>query len=512
MLFTIKPPRSGVWASPAGRAYLVRDNWNDWFTFETLFSLVVFDADGNRHALGPVKIGQFGMTRGAPEIPDSFDRLDQSFFSLGQDENYYEAMNQLGEGLRLEILGALRDVAYDLTLFEQARDEAVMENSLLRYVPRDKVRHRLHGLATGNAKLTEFKFSYTFAPSGNASSPPTTLTFDVVPESLPPTNIHILIGRNGVGKTRCLNNMTLCLSQERDDPALPVGAFSWPNAEDQRGLFANLVSVTFSAFDPFGPIKDSHGIRYSYVGLRAEAGPQGHSQKLPNKTLMELTDDFVSSVGECRSRTRRDRWRQALQTLEADPLFKEIDVASLSSDEGTTWTERAKKLYERLSSGHKIVLLTITRLIQVVDERTLVLIDEPEAHLHPPLLSAFVRALSSLLIQRNGVALIATHSPVVLQEAPKTCVWILRRAGVEVRAERPLTETFGENVGILTREVFGLEVTHAGFHKILEEAIAEAHGSYDVLLARFSGQLGAEARAIARGLLSASNPPPDTAP
>jgi predicted ATP-dependent endonuclease of OLD family len=51
------------------------------------------------------------------------------------------------------------------------------------------------------------------------------------------------------------------------------------------------------------------------------------------------------------------------------------------------------------------VLLTITRLVETVEERTLVLLDEPEAHLHPPLLSAFVRSLSDLLINRNGVAI-----------------------------------------------------------------------------------------------------------
>jgi len=66
----------------------------------------------------------------------------------------------------------------------------------------------------------------------------------------------------------------------------------------------------------------------------------------------------------------------------------------------------------KLSSGHAIVLLTITRLVEL-DERSLVLIDEPEVHLHPPLLSAFVRALSDLLIELNGVAIVATHSPVM---------------------------------------------------------------------------------------------------
>ena len=39
------------------------------------------------------------------------------------------------------------------------------------------------------------------------------------------------------------------------------------------------------------------------------------------------------------------------------------------------------KIFKDLSSGHKIVLLTLTRLVEKVEEKTLVLIDEPEAHL-----------------------------------------------------------------------------------------------------------------------------------
>jgi len=164
--------------------------------------------------------------------------------------------------------------------------------------------------------------------------------------------------------------------------------------------------------------------------------------------------------------------------------------------------KQATSLFGKLSSGHKIVLLTITRLVETVEERSLVLLDEPEAHLHPPLLSAFIRALSDLLINRNGVAIIATHSPVVLQEVPLSCAWKLRRNGYEAVAERPEVETFGENVGVLTREVFGLEVPQSGFHKLLQEAVEHAE-NFEAVLESFDHQLGAEARAIARGLIAA---------
>jgi len=121
--------------------------------------------------------------------------------------------------------------------------------------------------------------------------------------------------------------------------------------------------------------------------------------------------------------------------------------------------------------------------------------------LHPPLLSAFIRCLSDLLVKRNGVAIVATHSPVVLQEVPQICAWKLRRAGSSSRVERPTIETFGEGVGVLTREVFGLEVTRSGFHQMLETEVATGH-SFERIVQDFGDQLGSEARAILRALIA----------
>jgi hypothetical protein len=97
--------------------------------------------------------------------------------------------------------------------------------------------------------------------------------------------------------------------------------------------------------------------------------------------------------------------------------------------------------------------------------------------------------------------MIATHSPVVLQEVPKSCVWKVRRSGHVVHAERPEIETFGENVGVLTREIFGLEVTHAGFHQLLREAVGDDE-DFDQVAAKFDTELGGEARALIRALIA----------
>jgi hypothetical protein len=272
-------------------------------------------------------------------------------------------------------------------------------------------------------------------------------------------------------------------------------------------MFANLVSVTFSAFDPFEPLPNhqdkSKGVQYAYIGLK-RGGKTKEGKPRPPKSPDGLSTEFASSMLVCRQGARAIRWRRALEILEADPIFRDAEVAALATDKADEENLRrqARKLFGNLSSGHKIVLLIVTRLVGTVEERTLVLIDEPEAHLHPPLLSAFVRTLSELLSNRNGVAVIATHSPVVLQEVPKSCVWKIRRNGTSIVAERPEIETFGENVGILTREVFGLEVTHSGFHKLLYDAVVET-GDFDDAVHRFGGELGGEAKAILRRLVAA---------
>jgi len=142
--------------------------------------------------------------------------------------------------------------------------------------------------------------------------------------------------------------------------------------------------------------------------------------------------------------------------------------------------------------------------VETIEERSLVLLDEPEGYLHPPLLSAFVRALSDLLQRRNAVAIIGTHSPVVLQEVPKNCIWRLRRQGADAIAERLEIESFGENVGTLTQEVFGLEVTDSGFHKILKD-IVERTETFEEAVVKFDNQLGLEARAILRNLFYQKN-------
>jgi predicted ATPase len=491
------------------QALLVRDAWND-YGFVTMFHLVVYDDDGRRHGIGEVKIGELGMHPGRDQsndgpgrvarVPERFEALGARQFSLGQDDSYYERLRQLGDNIRVLVLTALKDIAFNESIFERVQHEQVTRDSLMRFVKPTAVEEQFRRIAQGGVRVSGFQVAYEAPVPDGGAGKSVILPFEVSPNSRPSTNIHVLTGRNSVGKSYLLNSLTRCVG-DYGAPEEDVGRIIEYNRGARRS-FANLVSVTFSAFDEFPLIHDDDvAISYAYVGLKI---PTGGSRAPRVKTSGQIKKDFADSVEACLTGERADRWAKALRTLQyaGNGLLGETWLADFQSTRSANVRRRkARQLFSSLSSGHKVVLLTMTRLVEHVTERSLVIIDEPESHLHPPLLAAFIRALSDLLADRNGLAVVATHSPVVLQEVPASCVWKLRRHGNHLVADRPTIETFGENVGVLTHEVFGLEVTDSGFHRDLKSAVRQGL-SYEHVLGRFNGQLGGEAKAIVRSLIA----------
>jgi predicted ATPase len=470
--------------------------------------LTYFDAGGVKHDIGGVKIGQFKMAdrQRRPDLPRSFERLDDRFFSLGQDADYYEAIRDLDPMVGEALLASLNDVVAGEQLYVRARDEKVTGTSLMRSVNERTIVGQFRRIIAGGARLTEYTFRSRGPAQIDPEFDPVDLVFEVEPYSKPPSNIQVIIGRNGVGKSHLLNAMSRALVVA-DGDIEKNGEFV--DESNERGIdiespFANIVSVTFSAFDDFPLIRESknalRGVRYTNVGLRRRVRQTDGDSNSEWITLTqqptELTEEFIASAKACATgQQRRDRWRRALRTLESDPIFEEADATALLDVDPDGLGRPAGRLFRRLSSGHKIVLLTITKLVERVEERTLVLMDEPEAHLHPPLLAALIRAVSDLLINRNGVAIVSTHSPVVLQEVPRSCVWKLRRQGGGAVVERPEIETFAENVGRLTHEVFALEVTRSGFYKMISEAVGTGDDFEDVI-EKFDREVGLEGRAL----------------
>ncbi|BCQ29991.1 ATP-binding protein (plasmid) [Caballeronia sp. NK8] len=85
------------------------------------------------------------------------------------------------------------------------------------------------------------------------------------------------------------------------------------------------------------------------------------------------------------------------------------------------------------SSGERIMLHVVAWrfLAEASGVRyDLILLDEPDAHLHPSLVRKFLRLLENILVRQHGARLIVTtHSPTTVALSPKDSVFALRRHG-----------------------------------------------------------------------------------
>lgn len=491
---------------PSGQfntVYLKIDYWND-YSFITMFEVYAYDQNGVGHILPNVKIGFMNQTTEKSTystLEKEFTELNVNYFSVATDVDYYRRLwLNFSSEWRDTFLIKLRDVARTPAILEVAKTQVVFETSHLRGVSINTIRNQFVRVLHGDAPPTDFHFDFSLPSTPNFAA--FDLEFHVIAGSLPSTNIHAIIGRNGVGKTTLLKEMVKAISGHSEG----TGEFYTKQTlfisrkKLGRDFFSNLVSVAFSAFDPFdlpGPDESpSDGTPYSYIGLTDYSDDDGAILK----SRADLHIEFEEALKFCLSEPlRKQRWSDAISALESDNNFAEMNLLDLLQYDVQSISEPARKRIAKMSSGHAIAILTMTQLVAKVEEKTLVLIDEPESHLHPPLLSALIRSLSQLLYKQNGVAIIATHSPVVLQEIPKSCVWKLYRERISSEQFRPEIETFGENVGTLTREVFRLEVEKSGFHTLLRDCVTSGE-TYDEILARFGGSLGFEARGILRAM------------
>jgi len=464
-----------------GTFTLVIDMWDD-FRFRTSYMLY-YGTGSATTEIGAVKIASRGMRKGDPhtKLPSSFSQLTGDFYSLGQDREYYEALANLPNGVGRPALRALRDLAENLDIFDDVQDEPALETSLLRSVPKQTVAVQFNRIIEGRAPLTPYRFSYSFPH--DSASPPLELDFAVHLEAMPSTNVHVLIGANGVGKSSLLRDFVQAAGASTGASGTFHDLAASDFSEDKKAVpFANVVHVAFSAFD-----RDILDPQDSSLDV--------HSVGLASAADESLDTQFAKSLRICARGPRRNRWLTAVRTLAvADGILADANLDRLIG------SEDAEAAFAAMSSGHKIVLLTVTRLVELVEERSLILVDEPETHLHPPLLSALTRAVSDLVVDRNGVAIIATHSPVVLQEVPRSCTWMLQRSGHDLRASRLGTETFGESVSRLTSEVFHLDANRTGYNQVLRTLLEQNNASAELVMDALGGHLGSEGRFVLSAL------------
>lgn len=411
--------------------------------YETLFDVYIDRGPGERKLLGSTKI----LERGQPSVRlrGEMDALPDECCSLGQTIDYYEALEQLGEPVCGEILRALRDVTADETVARAFEHEPGFRASLLRFSEASRIYHyrprRLHREPPPREPLRiEFR---ALLPG---FEDPHAVEFDFHPEPGSVGRLAALVGKSGTGKTSLLARLAAALwglhRHNREQLIVrgpPVG---------------RVIAVSYSALDAFErpphhlagqddqrarPVLDN----YRYCGFRAEDG-----SLRPELLFGGLGEDLT----ELRKLGRLEMWTRMLEETrlgDGDPALKIALEAGRMDD--------LVSAVRVLGAGHKTALSVLTRLLASLRNGSLVLFDEPELNLHPSLLASLLRVLHDWLEQFDGYGIVATHSPIVLQEIPGRNVRVLDRVGRIPVVRHYEAESFGQSLSEIVGEVFGLD-------------------------------------------------------
>lgn len=537
-------------SAPAGTddiLELLWDNWDD-YGYKTSFG-VSCRIDGQIVDLGAIRL----LIANDSTSHIALDRLRASgwdgnfpapgidYISVPSEITFYQQLKaHLGGERAFEIARALRDASFLVRNLDQIAlglvDTEGFRDSLQR--ERGSVAAYLDGWKIlENQAIAVQNFEFRFQDVFRETS---TLALNFASDSLLPHDINVLIGPNGVGKSRVLHQMVAAWIKPQDGEC---GFAEQPN-------LSQVVVVSYSPFERF-PV-DMEGVKvqdkdvYQYFGFRGRSGDSTDGK--PRR--IRLSHEFpkanaAQSLIACLADDKKFRvitdWARKVSTMEEvlrtafqfDFAAVEIEpnrrVRSLYSEfnevEGATSIDVGDSRYVpvashnvnhvdaarlldacitksgvsffrdglpiELSSGQRLFAYIVINLLGVIRRNSLVLIDEPELFLHPTLEIQFVEMLKEILASFNSKALLATHSEVVVREVPADCVHVFQRTEDGLIVSHPPFQTFGGDIQRISSYVFGDNIVSKPFEKWIAQKLEE-FGSADALIEAIGDSLNEE--------------------
>ncbi|MCE1241562.1 MAG: ATP-binding protein [Azonexaceae bacterium] len=457
------------------------DDWND-YSYLTYFIAYLCTAD-EQIRIGPVRIMKLGQNKGERTFDKEFpgpielDKLEPPVCSLGEDIKYYKKLSELTDrNLALEFLYSLNDSATDPTIRSIFQADDCFKISLLREsdsrIAIDDAPD-LFGLT--KQLINDFTIKATL-PTAKA---PHTFDFRFSEKRGLPHRIQAIVGLNGVGKTQIMARIAMLMSRFSRESIREKSS----TLETEGGLnpvpsIHNVVAISFSAFDEFERPTEIQGtkFKYSYCGLRTTRG------RLLNE------DDLLANIKNLLEKEITEEKKEFLSEI-LGKLIKVDDIRDFIFKH-----QEYAGLYSRLSAGQRIALNALLHAIAKMTPRTLILFDEPELHLHPQLLTTMMSALSDILKKYDSFAIIATHSPIVVQQLPSHCVHIVLRERSTPIVTRPKRELFGENLSDITQHIFLTTESDRDYKDTLDRLLEENNFDADAVENIFGGRLGRSAR------------------
>jgi len=341
----------------------------------------------------------------------------------------------------------------------------------------------LHRLTVNKSFLSNYKFTIEMKSGSFLEidvKPKDNIFVDMAGKSLPlsvSNNVFCIIGENGSGKTSFIRELAKAIFNDSSEIKLESSGF---DTQEDANIMNKVIYCSFSPFDKeiiINSLSESDSNdKFKYIGfLEYGKGDKSVDEEIIKSilsTIKEIKNDMnkYSLWINVMERVSFEKWIYPIIYIFQDELVRvsKSDGASADGYDYRSFEEATKKV-GNLSSGQKIFLLTISKLILNLTERTVVFVDEPELFLHPPMVKAYVRLISDLVSHVNGLGFIITHSPVTLQEFPDKCV---KRAYKNDRGEYMIEDinfrTFGENINVINDKIFNIGLQQTGYYNLIE--------------------------------------------
>lgn len=146
-----------------------------------------------------------------------------------------------------------------------------------------------------------------------------------------------------------------------------------------------------------------------------------------------------------------------------------------------------------LSSGELSMFLRLYDLQANIKENSIVLIDEPETHLHPKWISGFIKTILEMFGDVKCHVIIATHSPLIISDVSKNSIIGLRKKNDLVKQVDIDDKTLGLNYDDVLSEILNLKEDGAMIYEYRDLILnALEHGKLDLALEVYSQMADSE--------------------
>ena len=445
--------------------YLKSILWDD-YGHKTSFDLQYIDQEGNSSSVGRVKICKKNENKTLDVIPKSFTSLDLDYCSLGQDTSYYSNIKKvLGDDAKA-FLYAMKDAAVFSSISDDFINDSGFRHSLLRDNSADTAlnigRYVLAGFDPDDRVNFTYKTRLAYAPNFDFNIK---FDFGKINQEDNFNRVIAIIGENGVGKTSLLSNLAKSIAKQQKDCFQP----HYP-------IFTKVVAASYSVFDRFYDI-DARAFNFEYCGMHNNAGGL--------MTLEQLIARHQRNAETINVLNRGKNLKKFLGNILPNEMLEDL------FENGSIFKYNVyKDYYGKMSSGQTMLTNLIIDITANVRSNCLIMIDEPEVHLHPNAITQIINVVNLVCERFSSCCIMATHSPLVIQSLLSRNVLIMERDVDGMPVVRQMrVESLGENLTTINEEIFSNGQRDKYYRRLIEKAVEGKESMEQVLQELQNGDL-----------------------